>query len=133
MRCISIDELPQLFNVLKCDMSLMGPRPQAAAYNTEYQQIIGNYAFRHYVRPGITGCAQVNGFRGETGRLELMEKRVDYDPWHINNWSLGLDIAILKLSCKLRPRVDRGAAKSIGPGRGRILAGRLMSPGWFVL
>lgn len=95
LRKTSIDELPQLFNVLKGDMSLVGPRPHAAAHNTEYEQIIGNYAFRHHVKPGITGWAQVNGYRGETRALEMMQKRVDCDLWYINNWSLGLEIKIL--------------------------------------
>lgn len=95
LRKTSIDELPQLFNVLKGDMSLVGPRPHAAAHNTEYEQIIGNYAFRHHVKPGITGWAQVNGYRGETRALELMEKRVQLDLWYINNWNIWLDLKIL--------------------------------------
>ncbi|WP_247355415.1 undecaprenyl-phosphate glucose phosphotransferase [Bradyrhizobium sp. 160] len=95
LRKTSIDELPQLLNVLKGDMSLVGPRPHAAAHNTEYEQIIGNYAFRHHVKPGITGWAQVNGYRGETRTLELMQKRVDCDLWYINNWSLWLDVRIV--------------------------------------
>ena len=95
LRKTSIDELPQLFNVLKGDMSLVGPRPHAAAHNSEYEQIIGNYAFRHHVKPGITGWAQVNGYRGETQTLDLMQKRVEYDLWYINNWSLWLDVRIL--------------------------------------
>lgn len=95
LRKTSIDELPQLFNVIKGDMSLVGPRPHAAAHNTEYEQIIGNYAFRHHVKPGITGWAQVNGYRGETRALEMMQKRVEYDLWYINNWSLWLDLIIL--------------------------------------
>lgn len=95
LRKTSIDELPQLLNVLKGDMSLVGPRPHAAAHNTEYEQIIGNYAFRHHVKPGITGWAQVNGYRGETRTLELMQKRVEHDLWYINNWSVGLDIKII--------------------------------------
>ncbi|WP_247338513.1 MULTISPECIES: undecaprenyl-phosphate glucose phosphotransferase [unclassified Bradyrhizobium] len=95
LRKTSIDELPQILNVLKGEMSLVGPRPHAAAHNTEYEQIIGNYAFRHHVKPGITGWAQVNGYRGETRTLELMQKRVEHDLWYINNWSLMLDLAIL--------------------------------------
>ncbi|MGY3146016.1 Undecaprenyl-phosphate glucose phosphotransferase [Bradyrhizobium sp. USDA 3397] len=94
LRKTSIDELPQLLNVLKGDMSLVGPRPHAAAHNTEYEQIIGNYAFRHHVKPGITGWAQVNGYRGETRTLDLMQKRVEYDLWYINNWGLWLDVSI---------------------------------------
>ncbi|MDI4238194.1 undecaprenyl-phosphate glucose phosphotransferase [Bradyrhizobium sp. Arg237L] len=95
LRRTSIDELPQLFNVLKGDMSLVGPRPHAAAHNSEYEQIIGNYAFRHHVKPGITGWAQVNGYRGETRTVGMMEKRVEYDLWYINNWTVWLDLRIL--------------------------------------
>jgi len=95
LRKTSIDELPQLFNVLKGDMSLVGPRPHAAAHNTEYEQLIGQYAFRHHVKPGITGWAQVNGYRGETRTLDLMQKRVEYDLWYINHWSVWLDIRII--------------------------------------
>ncbi|QAU48737.1 undecaprenyl-phosphate glucose phosphotransferase [Bradyrhizobium guangzhouense] len=98
LRKTSIDELPQLFNVLKGEMSLVGPRPHAAAHNSEYEQIIGNYAFRHHVKPGITGWAQVCGYRGETRAIELMEKRVEHDLWYINNWSLWLDMRILALT-----------------------------------
>ncbi|KJC49480.1 UDP-phosphate glucose phosphotransferase [Bradyrhizobium sp. LTSP885] len=98
LRKTSIDELPQIFNVLKGDMSLVGPRPHAAAHNSEYEQLIGTYAFRHHVKPGITGWAQVNGYRGETRALELMEKRVEHDLWYINNWSLALDVRILALT-----------------------------------
>lgn len=95
LRKTSIDELPQLFNVLKGEMSLVGPRPHAAAHNSEYELIIGNYAFRHHVKPGITGWAQVNGYRGETRTLELMEKRVELDIWYINNWSIWLELRII--------------------------------------
>lgn len=95
LRQTSIDELPQLFNVLRGDMSLVGPRPHAVAHNTEYQQIVANYAFRHHVKPGITGWAQVNGFRGETQTVDSMAKRVEYDIWYINHWSFWLDWRIL--------------------------------------
>ncbi|MGO9007109.1 MAG: undecaprenyl-phosphate glucose phosphotransferase [Beijerinckiaceae bacterium] len=95
LRRASIDELPQLFNVLKGDMSLVGPRPHALAHDDQYQSLIENYCFRHHVKPGITGWAQVNGLRGETGRLEQMQQRVEFDLWYINNWSLLLDIRIL--------------------------------------
>ncbi|UVO27603.1 undecaprenyl-phosphate glucose phosphotransferase [Bradyrhizobium arachidis] len=98
LRKTSIDELPQLFNVLKGDMSLVGPRPHAAAHNTEYERIIGNYAFRHHVKPGITGWAQVNGYRGEISAIELMQKRVELDIWYINNWAVRLDLKILLLT-----------------------------------
>jgi len=95
LRRTSIDELPQLFNVISGEMSLVGPRPHAAAHNTEYEKLIGKYMYRNYIKPGITGWAQVNGFRGETTSLEMMERRVDFDLWYINNWSFSLDIRIL--------------------------------------
>lgn len=95
LRQTSIDELPQLFNVLRGDMSLVGPRPHAVAHNTEYQQIVANYAFRHHVKPGITGWAQVSGFRGETQTVDSMAKRVEHDLWYINHWSFWLDLRIM--------------------------------------
>lgn len=95
LRRTSIDELPQLFNVLRGEMSLVGPRPHAVAHNDEYQKVVANYAFRHHVKPGITGWAQVNGYRGETQTLELMEQRVEHDLWYINHWSPWLDLRIL--------------------------------------
>jgi len=95
LRKTSIDELPQLFNVLKGDMSLVGPRPHALAHDDEYGRAIAAYAFRHHVKPGITGWAQIKGYRGETARLCDMEKRVEHDLWYINNWSIWLDIRIL--------------------------------------
>jgi exopolysaccharide biosynthesis polyprenyl glycosylphosphotransferase len=95
LRKTSIDELPQLFNVLNGDMSLVGPRPHAAAHNSQYEQLIGNYAYRHHVKPGITGWAQINGYRGETREIALMEKRVEHDLWYINNWSVWLDVKII--------------------------------------
>ena len=99
LRQSSIDELPQLFNVLKGDMALVGPRPHAIAHDDEYRALIASYAFRHHVKPGITGWAQVNGQRGETRRIEAMEKRVEYDLWYIDNWSLTLDLRILWRTC----------------------------------
>jgi lipopolysaccharide/colanic/teichoic acid biosynthesis glycosyltransferase len=95
LRRANIDELPQLFNVLQGDMSLVGPRPHAVAHNSEFEKLVANYAFRHHVRPGITGWAQVNGYRGETPTPEVMAKRVEFDIWYINNWSIWTDIRIL--------------------------------------
>jgi undecaprenyl-phosphate galactose phosphotransferase/putative colanic acid biosynthesis UDP-glucose lipid carrier transferase len=95
LRATSIDELPQFVNVLRGDMSLVGPRPHACAHDNEYAQLIGNYAFRHHIKPGITGWAQINGFRGETAQLNLMKRRVDLDLWYINNWSIWLDLKIM--------------------------------------
>ena len=95
LRRTSIDELPQFLNVLRGEMSLVGPRPHATVHNDEYEKLIWKYAFRHHVKPGITGWAQVHGLRGETATVEVMEKRVELDLWYINNWSLWLDVKIL--------------------------------------
>ena len=95
LRKSSIDELPQLFNVIKGEMSLVGPRPHATSHNSEYEKLIANYAFRHHVKPGLTGWAQVNGYRGETQRVEQMKLRVEHDLWYINNWSPWLDLRIV--------------------------------------
>ena len=95
LRRSSLDELPQLINVLLGNMSLVGPRPHAVAHDDQYTQLIANYAFRHHVNPGITGWAQVNGHRGETPTVETMQCRIDHDLWYIANWSLRRDILIL--------------------------------------
>jgi putative colanic acid biosysnthesis UDP-glucose lipid carrier transferase len=99
LRRSSIDELPQLINVLKGDMSLVGPRPHAVAHDKEYKISIADYGFRHHFKPGITGWAQVNGLRGETRSVDKMTERVKLDLWYINNWSLGFDIYILLRTC----------------------------------
>ena len=95
IRRTSMDELPQLFNVLSGKMSLVGPRPHAIEHNEDYGKRINAYLARRRIKPGITGLAQINGFRGETDTLEKMEKRVEYDMQYINNWSFWLDIQIL--------------------------------------
>jgi Undecaprenyl-phosphate glucose phosphotransferase len=95
IRSTSLDELPQLFNVLKGDMSLVGPRPHVIAHDSEYGTLIDSYAMRLHMKPGITGLAQVVGYRGETAIPELMARRVNYDLYYIANWSLWLDFAIL--------------------------------------
>jgi putative colanic acid biosynthesis UDP-glucose lipid carrier transferase len=95
LRRSSLDELPQLFNVLRGPMSLVGPRPHAVAHNEMYRKLIKGYMVRHKVKPGITGLAQVNGLRGETRNLEQMEARVRYDLEYLRNWSLKLDLEIL--------------------------------------
>lgn len=95
LRQTSIDELPQLLNVLQGHMSMVGPRPHALIHDYEYGRMIANYAFRHHVKPGITGWAQVHGYRGGTPRLELMERRIALDLWYIDNWSLTLDIRVM--------------------------------------
>jgi putative colanic acid biosynthesis UDP-glucose lipid carrier transferase len=95
LRRTSLDELPQVINVLKGDMSLVGPRPHAIAHDKKYATLIDGYLARHRVRPGITGWAQVNGWRGETDTLEKMEWRLEYDLKYIDNWSPLLDLRIL--------------------------------------
>ena len=95
IRKTSIDELPQLLNVLAGQMSLVGPRPHAVQHNIEYSKRIIDYLSRHRIKPGITGLAQIRGFRGETKELLQMEKRVQCDLEYINNWSIGLDLSIM--------------------------------------
>jgi Undecaprenyl-phosphate glucose phosphotransferase len=95
LRSASIDELPQLFNVLKGDMSVIGPRPHALAHDSLFENVLRDYAFRHHVKPGITGWAQCNGARGGTPSIEQISERVKLDLWYINNWSLWLDVQIL--------------------------------------
>jgi putative colanic acid biosynthesis UDP-glucose lipid carrier transferase len=98
LRRTSLDELPQFFNVLEGSMSIVGPRPHALAHNDYYRELIDGYMQRHKVKPGITGWAQVNGFRGETDTIDKMQARVDYDLYYINHWSVGLDLKILLLT-----------------------------------
>src|SRR5882724_5346743 len=95
LRRTSLDELPQIFNVLEGKMSFVGPRPHAVAHNEEYRKLINGYMIRHKVRPGITGWAQVNGLRGETSTVDKMHRRVQYDLDYLKNWSLWLDLKIL--------------------------------------
>ncbi|TNE34627.1 MAG: undecaprenyl-phosphate glucose phosphotransferase, partial [Alphaproteobacteria bacterium] len=98
IRRTSLDELPQLFNVVTGSMSLVGPRPHAIDHNEEYSELIDGYFARHKVKPGITGWAQVKGFRGETDTLEKMEARVNYDTYYVENWSLFFDLQILVMT-----------------------------------
>jgi putative colanic acid biosynthesis UDP-glucose lipid carrier transferase len=108
LRRTSLDELPQFFNVLQGRMSIVGPRPHALAHNEYYKDLVESYMQRHKVKPGITGWAQVNGYRGETDTLEKMKNRVEYDLWYIDNWSLGLDLKIIFLTV-FKGFVDRNA------------------------
>ncbi|MEM0954644.1 MAG: undecaprenyl-phosphate glucose phosphotransferase [Pseudomonadota bacterium] len=98
LRRNSLDELPQFFNVLQGSMSVVGPRPHAVAHNEEYRATIDGYMLRHLVKPGITGWAQVNGWRGETDTLDKMEQRIEHDLYYIRNWSLRLDIFIILMT-----------------------------------
>lgn len=98
LRRTSLDELPQFFNVLRGDMSIVGPRPHAVAHNEQYRKQVSRYMLRHKVKPGITGWAQVNGWRGETDTLDKMRKRVEFDLQYIQQWSLWLDLKIILLT-----------------------------------
>jgi Undecaprenyl-phosphate glucose phosphotransferase len=95
LRRFSIDELPQMVNVFIGDMSMVGPRPHASAHDRYFTSTIEKYAFRHHVKSGVTGWAQVSGARGETDTLEKMRRRVELDLWYINNWSIWLDFSIM--------------------------------------
>jgi len=98
LRRTSLDELPQFFNVLRGDMSIVGPRPHAVAHNEQYRKQVSGYMLRHKVKPGITGWAQINGWRGETDTLDKMQKRVEFDLEYIEHWSVWLDIKIILLT-----------------------------------
>lgn len=98
LRRTSLDELPQFLNVLGGSMSVVGPRPHAVQHNNQYERLIERYMHRHYVKPGITGWAQVNGLRGETPELRSMKKRVQYDIDYIRRWSPLLDLRIIVLT-----------------------------------
>jgi putative colanic acid biosysnthesis UDP-glucose lipid carrier transferase len=101
LRKTSLDELPQFINVLQGRMSVVGPRPHAVAHNEQYRRLIKSYMVRHKVKPGITGWAQVNGFRGETESLEKMEGRIRCDLDYLRNWSLRLDLFIIFRTIRL--------------------------------
>ncbi|HCA9408349.1 TPA: undecaprenyl-phosphate glucose phosphotransferase, partial [Klebsiella pneumoniae] len=98
LRKTSLDELPQFFNVLFGGMSIVGPRPHAVAHNEQYRNLIEGYMLRHKVKPGITGWAQINGWRGETDTLDKMQKRVEFDLEYIREWNIWLDLKIIFLT-----------------------------------
>ena len=98
LRKTNLDEVPQFINVLKGDMSVVGPRPHMLKHTEEYSKIVNSFMVRHFVKPGITGAAQANGYRGDTTDPKLMEKRVQYDVWYLENWSFWLDIKIVFLT-----------------------------------
>ena len=109
MRKTNIDELPQFWNVLIGDMSIVGPRPHMLAHTEQYDKLIDKYMVRHFVKPGVTGWAQVTGFRGETRELWQMEGRVERDIWYIQHWSLWLDLRIIWLTFKTIFKRDKKA------------------------
>ncbi|MDH5424084.1 MAG: sugar transferase, partial [Gammaproteobacteria bacterium] len=108
LRKTSLDELPQFYNVLQGRMSIVGPRPHAVAHNEHYKEVVDQYMLRHKVKPGITGWAQVNGWRGETDTVEKMQKRVEFDLFYIENWSLWFDLKIIFLTV-FKGFVDKNA------------------------
>jgi Undecaprenyl-phosphate glucose phosphotransferase len=105
LRRRSLDELPQLINVLRGEMSIVGPRPHACEHNDQFAKLIDSYLARHRIKPGITGWAQVHGYRGETDTVEKMRKRVEYDLYYADNWSIRLDLKIMfmTLGCFVDP------------------------------
>src|SRR6202000_1217193 len=98
LRRTSLDEFPQFINVFKGDMSIVGPRPHMLKHTSDYSQVLERFMVRQFVKPGITGWAQVNGHRGETRNLGQMEKRIEHDIWYLENWSLWLDVRIIFLT-----------------------------------
>jgi putative colanic acid biosysnthesis UDP-glucose lipid carrier transferase len=109
LRRTSLDEMPQFINVLKGDMSVAGPRPHMLKHTDEYSKLIGQYMVRQFVKPGITGWAQVNGFRGETKNILQMQRRVEHDLWYLENWNLFLDIKIFFMTIVNVIRGERNA------------------------
>ena len=106
LRATSLDELPQFWNVLKGDMSIIGPRPHMLVHDEEYMGKIEEYSLRYIVKPGITGWAQVNGLRGERN-IERVKMRVDYDLWYIQHWSMALDVKIMFRTIKVMIKNDK--------------------------
>lgn len=109
LRKTNLDEMPQFLNVLMGDMSIVGPRPHMLKHTDEYSQLIGEYMIRQFLKPGITGWAQVNGYRGETKQVYLMHKRVEHDLWYMEHWSLWLDIRIIFLTIVNAIRGEKNA------------------------
>jgi len=109
LRRTSLDEMPQFINVLRGDMSVTGPRPHMLKHTDEYSKLIGQYMVRQFVKPGITGWAQVNGFRGETKNILQMQRRVEHDLWYLENWNLFLDLKKCFLTVVNVLRGDRNA------------------------
>ena len=109
LRRTSIDELPQFFNVWRGEMSIVGPRPHMEQHTQTYSELIDKYMLRHVVKPGVTGWAQVNGYRGPTDELWKMEKRVECDVWYTENWNFFLDLKIIALTVVNAVRGEKNA------------------------
>jgi putative colanic acid biosynthesis UDP-glucose lipid carrier transferase len=109
MRKTNIDELPQFFNILLGDMSVVGPRPHMLKHTEDFSGLYREYMIRHFVKPGLTGWAQVNGYRGEIKDIELLRKRVEFDTWYIENWSTYLDLRIIILTILVTFKGDKNA------------------------
>jgi putative colanic acid biosysnthesis UDP-glucose lipid carrier transferase len=109
LRKTNLDELPQFFNVLMGTMSVVGPRPHMLRHTEDYSRILNEYMIRHFVKPGVTGWAQVNGFRGEIKKEEQLRKRIEYDIFYMENWSLWLDLRIVFLTIYVTAKGDKNA------------------------
>jgi putative colanic acid biosynthesis UDP-glucose lipid carrier transferase len=109
LRKSSIDELPQFINVLKGEMSIVGPRPHMLLHTEEYSRLVNKYMVRHFIKPGVTGWAQINGCRGETKEVSQMEERIQKDIWYLENWSFMLDIEILIKTVAVTVKGDKKA------------------------
>ena len=109
LRRTSLDEFPQFINVFRGDMSIVGPRPHMLKHTDEYSRLIGQYMVRQFLKPGITGWAQVNGYRGETRTVDQMQKRVEHDLWYLENWSLLLDMKIMAMTAFNTVKGDKNA------------------------
>jgi putative colanic acid biosynthesis UDP-glucose lipid carrier transferase len=109
LRKTNMDELPQFINVLLGDMSVVGPRPHMLRHTEDYSRLLNEYMVRHFVKPGVTGWAQVHGFRGEIRRKEQLRRRIEHDIWYLENWSLWLDLRIILLTIYVTVRGDKNA------------------------
>jgi putative colanic acid biosynthesis UDP-glucose lipid carrier transferase len=109
LRKTSLDEFPQFFNAFVGSMSVVGPRPHMLKHTDEYSQLANQFMVRHFMKPGITGWAQINGYRGEIDSLEKLESRVNHDIWYMENWSIWLDLKIILLTAYNAVRGDKNA------------------------
>jgi putative colanic acid biosynthesis UDP-glucose lipid carrier transferase len=109
LRKTSLDELPQFVNVLLGNMSIIGPRPHMLVHTNRYSKIMNEYMIRHFLKPGISGWAQVNGYRGEIKEETQLRKRIDHDIWYMENWSIWLDLKIIWMTMYITLKGDKNA------------------------